>query len=75
VQAADRAPGTFVEILPPRASVNTRVASGAGAPFDPGHRRLMKEWATVPLRDGTDWERLGEEALQFVSSTLRRPGR
>lgn len=35
----------------------------------------MKEWAAVPLRDGTDWERLAEEALQFVASTARRPGR
>jgi TfoX/Sxy family transcriptional regulator of competence genes len=57
----------------PKARVDQLVASGTGARFDPGHGRLMKEWATVAL-DGTEsWERLAAEALQFVGSAVKSP--
>jgi hypothetical protein len=50
----------------PKDRVDELVASGAGAQFDPGHGRLMKEWASVPEDGAEDWERLADEALQFV---------
>jgi hypothetical protein len=57
----------------PKARVDQLVASGTGGQFDPGHGRLMKEWATVAL-DGTEsWERLAAEALQFVGSAAKSP--
>jgi hypothetical protein len=57
----------------PKARVDQLLASGTGGRFDPGHGRLMKEWATVAL-DGTEsWERLAAEALQFVGSAVKSP--
>ena len=50
----------------PKARVDALVASGAGARFDPGHGRLMKEWASVPLEADVDWDELAAEALAFV---------
>jgi hypothetical protein len=55
----------------PKARVDQLVASGTGGRFDPGHGRLMKEWATVAL-DSESWERLAAEALQFVGSAVKR---
>jgi hypothetical protein len=52
----------------PKDRVDELVSSGAGVQFDPGHGRLMKEWASVPPDSGEDWERLAGEALQFVGS-------
>jgi hypothetical protein len=52
----------------PRDRVDGLVASSAAAQFDPGHGRLMKEWASVPPDSPEDWERLAGEALQFVGS-------
>jgi hypothetical protein len=52
----------------PKDRVDGLVASGAGSQFDPGHGRLMKEWASVPPDSPEDWERLAGEALQFVGS-------
>jgi hypothetical protein len=52
----------------PKGRVDELVASGAGTQFDPGHGRLMKEWASVPPESSEDWERLAGEALQFVGS-------
>jgi TfoX/Sxy family transcriptional regulator of competence genes len=57
----------------PKHRVAQLVASGDGAPFDPGHGRLMKEWVTSPLRNFGGWEQLADEALQFVGSAV--PGR
>jgi hypothetical protein len=49
--------------------VDQLVASGTGVRFDPRHDgRLMKEWVTIPMRHGRDWEALVGEALQFVRS-------
>jgi hypothetical protein len=52
----------------PRERVEELVASATGTQFDPGHGRLMKEWASVPEESAEDWERLAREALQFVGS-------
>jgi hypothetical protein len=52
----------------PKERVDALVASGAGTQFDPGHGRLMKEWASVPPESAADWERLAGEALKFVGS-------
>lgn len=57
----------------PKARVDQLVASGVGRRFDPGHERLMKEWATVALDSTESWERLAAEALQFVGSTVKSP--
>lgn len=50
----------------PKARVDALVSSGAGARFDPGHGRLMKEWASIPLEADVDWHQLVSEALAFV---------
>lgn len=57
----------------PKARVDQLVASGTGGRFDPGHGRLMKEWATVALHRTESWERLAAEALQFVGSAVKSP--
>ena len=50
----------------PKQRVDELVAAGAATQFDPGHGRLMKEWASVPPESSEDWERLASEALRFV---------
>lgn len=57
----------------PKARVDQLVASETGGRFDPGHGRLMKEWATVALHSTESWERLAAEALQFVGSAVKSP--
>jgi hypothetical protein len=52
----------------PKERVSELVASGAGKQFDPGHGRLMKEWASLSPESAEDWERLAGEALRFVGS-------
>ena len=48
----------------PRPRVDEIVEAGSAVHFDPGHGRLMREWADV---DGSaDWETLVAEALAFV---------
>lgn len=59
-----------------RQRVDELVASGIGARFDPRHDgRLMKEWATIPVRHRSDWEQLASEALRFVGSAVPSPKR
>lgn len=56
--------GEFVAKLP-RPRVAELVAQGKGAPFDPGHGRLMKEW--IAMRGASDeWVTLAREARRFV---------
>jgi TfoX N-terminal domain len=51
----------------PKARVDELTAAGRGAPFDPGHGRLMKEW--IAVREGhADWLALAKEAYRFVKS-------
>jgi TfoX/Sxy family transcriptional regulator of competence genes len=49
----------------PRSRVDELVASGIARRFDPGHGRLMKEWAEL---EGArpPWSGLVDEAHQFV---------
>ena len=56
--------GTLVVKLP-KDRVEALVASKVGAPFDPGHGRLMKEWLTVTSRKAS-WLDLTREAHDFV---------
>ena len=56
--------GKFVAKLPGE-RVDQLVASGAGAYFDPGHGRLMKEWVTLAGAED-QWIDLAKEARCFV---------
>ena len=56
--------GKFVVKLP-KARVDELVGSGKGERFDPGGRRVMKEW--VVIEDAkADWVELAKEACAFV---------
>jgi hypothetical protein len=52
----------------PRGRVEQLVGAGDGAPFDPGHGRVMREWVTVSPAAGSQWIPLAEEARAFVAS-------
>lgn len=52
----------------PRRRVDALVESGEGERYDPGHGRLMKEWATIAPSSGDGWLALASEALEFVGS-------
>jgi hypothetical protein len=52
----------------PKDRVEELTTSGMGQPFDPGHGRLMKEWAAIPATAAGRWRKLVEEARVFVSS-------
>ena|SRR5215470_5025575 len=54
----------------PKPRVNELVRSGKGQYFDPGHGRLMKEWAVIDSPE-TEWVGLAKEAYRFVKS--RKP--
>ena len=56
----------------PRSRVADLVASGTGRPFDPGHGRVMKEWATIAPGQSAAWPELAEEAREFVSGARPR---
>jgi TfoX/Sxy family transcriptional regulator of competence genes len=57
----------------PRQRAEQLVAEGTARPFDPGHGRLMKQWATISARESRSWDELAEEARRFVAATTRRP--
>jgi hypothetical protein len=62
----------------PKDRIDRLVASGAASRFDPGHGRIMKEWASVPTRGSRSWGRLMVEAKEFVgmsASSRPRSGR
>jgi hypothetical protein len=50
----------------PRARVDELIAAGQCTPFDPGHGRLMKEWAAI-ASEKVAWRDLVYEAYEFVS--------
>jgi TfoX/Sxy family transcriptional regulator of competence genes len=52
----------------PRARVEALASTGAGARFDPGHGRLMKEWVGIPPTSADDWSGLLREAREFVGA-------
>ena len=54
----------FVVMLP-RARVDELVARGRPRRFDPGHGRLMKEWAELEGEEAS-WLDLAREALRYV---------
>jgi TfoX/Sxy family transcriptional regulator of competence genes len=49
----------------PRQRVDELVDSGAAERFDPGHGRLMKEWASL-LGKKPSWDSLAREAFSYV---------
>jgi hypothetical protein len=60
--------GGHLVVKLPRARVEELVASGVGGHFDPGHGRVMKEWATIPTHHAARWPELAREALRFVAA-------
>jgi hypothetical protein len=52
----------------PHDRVSTLISTGAGAPFDAGKGRPMKEWLTVTAEDRDSWLALAREALDFVGA-------
>lgn len=50
----------------PRGRVDALVASGEGRRFDPGHGRLMKEWATLRPANRRACSAFISEARSFV---------
>jgi YjbR len=55
----------------PRKRVDELVDAGVATRFDPGHGRLMKEWASVPPSTPKQWRALVEEARAFVGLAAR----
>jgi hypothetical protein len=54
----------------PAERVDEIVAAGEGRRFDPGHGRLMKEWASLRPADEEACAAYVEEARAFVVSRL-----
>lgn len=50
----------------PSRRVDDLVTTGAATSFDPGHGRIMKEWAAVPADRQAKWRDLVGEAFRFV---------
>lgn len=53
----------------PQERVAVLVVTGIAEQFDPGHGRLMKEWAALTDHDEL-WLALAQEAHAFVTTTL-----
>jgi TfoX/Sxy family transcriptional regulator of competence genes len=51
----------------PRERVDELIAAGTGTRFDPGHGRVMKEWVSISPSHARLWQRLAEEAREFVA--------
>lgn len=51
----------------PKGRVDELVSSGDGRRFDPGHGRIMKEWAVLPPATAAGWPALVTEARVFVN--------
>lgn len=58
--------GRFVVKLPKK-RLDELVSNSKGERFDPGHRRLMKEWFVIEA-DRADWVELARDAYEFVKS-------
>ena len=50
----------------PRERVDGLVAAGSAERFDPGHGRVMREWASLDPAAPEDWDALAAEAREFV---------
>jgi len=55
----------------PNQRVEELLASGMGAPFDPGHGKPSKQWAAVDASVSRQWRSLVDEARAFVASPHR----
>ena len=55
----------------PKERVDEMVGAGKAERFNPGHGRLMKEWASFSSGE-SDWVRLAREAYDFVKNSLRK---
>ena len=53
----------------PAARVDDLIVAGAAERFDPGHGRLMREWANLVADDPATWRALVAEALDFVAAS------
>jgi len=53
----------------PKQRVDELVGSGEGQYFDPGHGRLMKEWAAIHSPEA-EWVALAKEPYRFVKSGM-----
>ncbi len=60
--------GDFVVKLP-KARAAKLFAEGAAKPFDPGHGRAMKQWASFS-DSRADWLALAREAREYVGAGL-----
>ena len=58
----------------PAERIDELIADGEGRRFDPGHGRLMKEWATLRPADEESCRAYALEARDFVASLLKTPG-
>ncbi|HEU5134146.1 MAG TPA: TfoX/Sxy family protein [Steroidobacteraceae bacterium] len=62
--------GNLVVKLPaPR--IQELIGSRVAQPFDPGHGKVMKEWASIPVTHSTKWLALAQEAHRFVSGAAQ----
>lgn len=52
----------------PRERVDELVDTGIGTRFDPGHGRLLREWASLPSTAAERWPALVAEARAFVGA-------
>lgn len=52
----------------PRQRVDALIASGDAERFDPGHGRLMREWASIAPASNLSWQDLATEAMAFVAA-------
>jgi TfoX/Sxy family transcriptional regulator of competence genes len=51
----------------PKARVDALVATAAAERFDPGHGRIMKEWASFPAEAQPEWIGWAKEAYAYVA--------
>ena len=55
----------------PKERVDEMVSAGEAERFNPGHGRLMKEWAAFQGEEA-QWVKLAQEAYDFVKNSLRK---
>lgn len=52
----------------PKAEVAALIAEKRGAPFATGGGRVMKEWATIGVKDQDNWLEIARRARRFVAA-------
>lgn len=55
----------------PKERVDELVGAGKAQRFEPGHGRVMKEWAAFQSQE-LQWPELAQEAYRFVKENVRR---